>query len=219
MELFWISGSPPSWRVMLALAIKEIDYTSHQLDSTLKEHKSPEYLQLNPRGQVPVLRVDDTIVRESLAIIAYLDRLHPTPPLLGTDPTATGKIWQWLMDFENHLRPAMATIALAIFRNQMESQLEAIASATEIIQIEIQEIAGQLDRQDYLTDRAVSAADITLYPSLQWLRRALTLSKMPKTTQQVVDVLASAEHLLRWERSIETIPGYDKTYPPHWRST
>jgi glutathione S-transferase len=217
MELFWISGSPPSWRVMLALAIKEIDYISHQLDSTLKEHKSPEYLQLNPRGQVPVLRDNDTIVRESLAIIAYLDRLHPTPPLLGVDPASTGKVWQWLMDFENHLRPAMATIALAVFRNQVESQLEAIASATKIIRAEIGDIDRQLDRHGYLIDRAISAADITLYPTLQWLRRALNHSKMPEKTQQVVAVLADA-NLRRWERSIEAIPGYDNTYPPHWRS-
>jgi glutathione S-transferase len=218
MELFWISGSPPSWRVMLALEIKQLDYTSHQLDSTLKQHKSVDYLQLNPRGQVPVLRVEDTIVRESLAIIAYLDRLHPIPPLLGTDPAATGQIWQWLMDFENHLRPAMATIALAIFRDRRELQLEEIAAATEIIKFEIGEIDRQLARQAYLTDRAFSAADITLYPSLQWLRRALTQSKIPKITQQVAEVLATAEHLQQWERSIEAIPGYDKTYPPHWRS-
>jgi hypothetical protein len=100
-------------------------------------------------GQVPVLRVDETILRESLAIIADLDRLQPTPPLLGTDPASTAKIWQWLIDFENHLPPALATIALAIFRNRIESQLEAIASATEIIQIEITQIA----RQGYLGDR------------------------------------------------------------------
>jgi glutathione S-transferase len=203
---------------MLALAIKQIDYKSRKLDAALKEHKSADYLQLNPRGQVPVLRVDETIVRESLAIIAYLDRLYPTPPLLGTDPASTGQIWQWLMDFENHLRPAMATIALAIFRDRMESQLAEIAAATEIIAVEIGEIDRQLALHGYLTDRVMSAADITLYPSLQWLRRALSQSKMPEKTQQAIDILTAAEHLNRWEQSIEAIPGYDRTYPPHWRS-
>jgi glutathione S-transferase len=218
MELFWISGSPPSWRVMLALELKGINYSSRRLDAALSEHKSPDYLQINPRGQVPVLRVNDLIVRESLAIIAYIDLLQPTPPLLGTDPASTAKIWQWLMDFENHLRSACATVALSIFRNQVESQRDAIAAAKEIIQIEVREIDRQLAHQGYLVDHSLSAADITLYPSLQWLRRALTQNKMPDATQKVVEVLSNAEHLMHWETAIETLPGYDKTYPPHWRS-
>lgn len=218
IELFWISGSPPSWRVMLALEIKQIAYRSRRLDATLKEHKSPTYLQLNPRGQVPVLRVDDTIVRESLAIIAYLDRLQPTPPLLGTAPAETAQIWPWSIDFENHLRPAMAAVALAIFRNQIASQLEEIAAATKIIEIEIAQIDRQLARQGYLADRALSAADITFYPTLQWLRRALAQSQMPDATQPAIEILDRAEHLQQWEIQIATLPGYDNTYPPHWRS-
>jgi hypothetical protein len=46
-------------------------------------------------------------------------------------------------------------------------------------------------RHSYLTDRAISAADITLYPSLQWLKRALAQSQMLDKTQQVVLVIVA----------------------------
>jgi glutathione S-transferase len=217
IELFWISGSPPSWRVMLALEVKNIDYIPRQLDAAAKEHKSPEFLKLNPRGQVPVLRCDEMIVRESVAIIAYLDRLEPSPSLFGRDLSSTAAIWQQIMDFENNLRPEIATIALSVFRNQVSGQTTEIASAVAKIQAEIQSLDRHLLDRDYLCNGALSAADITVYPTLQWLSRALAKNPVPEVTQTLVNTLESCSGLARWESRIERLPNYDRTYPPHWR--
>ena len=64
IHLYWASGSPPCWRVMLALEEKGItDYTSTLCSMDKDEHKSPEVLKINPRGQVkdihsPLLRIN-----------------------------------------------------------------------------------------------------------------------------------------------------------------
>jgi glutathione S-transferase len=217
IELFWISGSPPSWRVMLALGVKNIDYISRQLDAATKEHKSPEFLKLNHRGQVPVLRCDEIVVRESLAIIAYLDRLEPNPSLFGRDLSPTAAIWQQIMDFENNLRPEIATIALSVFRNQVSERTAEITSAVAKIQAEIQSLDRHLLDRDYLCNGALSGADITVYPTLQWLRRALAKNPVPAVTQALVNTLESCSGLVQWENRIERLPNYDQTYPPHWR--
>jgi glutathione S-transferase len=217
IELFWISGSPPSWRVMLALEVKNIDYIPRQLDAAAKEHKSPEFLKLNPRGQVPVLRCDEMVVRESLAIIAYLDRLEPNPSLFGRDLSSTAAIWQQIMDFENNLRPEIATIALSVFRNQVSGQTTEIASAVAKIQAEVQRLDRHLLDRDYLCNGGLSAADIMVYPTLQWLSRALAKNPVPDVTQTLVNTLESCSGLARWESRIERLPNYDRTYPPHWR--
>lgn len=53
MTLLWGSGSPPCWRVMIALEEKNLQGYSHKLLSFEKmEHKSQEVLDMNPRGQV-----------------------------------------------------------------------------------------------------------------------------------------------------------------------
>ena len=77
IELYWGSGSPFAWRVMLTLEIKGLPYQSKLLEFSKQQHKAPEYLALNPRGKVPALKDGDFAVYESLAIMAYLDRKYP----------------------------------------------------------------------------------------------------------------------------------------------
>src|SRR5690349_18889389 len=98
IEIFWLSGSPFAWRVMLALEVKGLPYQSRLLQRSTGELRSPEFLALNPRGQVPVLRDGEVVVRESLAILAYLDRQYPEPPLFGRTAPEAAAIWQEVME-------------------------------------------------------------------------------------------------------------------------
>lgn len=53
MFLLWGSGSPPCWRVMIALEEKNLQGYQHKVLSFEKgEHKSKEVFDVNPRGQV-----------------------------------------------------------------------------------------------------------------------------------------------------------------------
>jgi glutathione S-transferase len=74
LELYWGSGSPFAWRVMLTLEVKRQAYQSTLLEFSRGDHKAAGFLKLNPRGKVPVLKDDDFVLNESLAIMAYLDR-------------------------------------------------------------------------------------------------------------------------------------------------
>jgi glutathione S-transferase len=55
------------------------------------ESKTPEYLALNPRGEVPVLTDGDVVVHESIAIVAYLEGEFPEPALFGATSAETGR--------------------------------------------------------------------------------------------------------------------------------
>src|SRR5262245_31313713 len=56
IDVYWGSGSPYSWRVLLALEHKGLAYESHVLHLGMQEHKAPHMLAINPRGRVPVLK-------------------------------------------------------------------------------------------------------------------------------------------------------------------
>jgi glutathione S-transferase len=57
------------------------------------EHKSSEYLALNPLGKVPTVKDGNFVIYESLAVMAYLDKRYPDTPIFGVSPQDTGTIW------------------------------------------------------------------------------------------------------------------------------
>jgi maleylpyruvate isomerase len=87
MKLHGYFRSSASYRVRIALNLKGLsaEHLPHHLRKG--EQRDPGYLAINPQGLVPTLQDDrGTILTQSLAIIEWLDEIHPTPPLLPKDP-------------------------------------------------------------------------------------------------------------------------------------
>jgi maleylacetoacetate isomerase len=83
---YWRSSA--SYRVRIALAMKQVDYERHDVNLLKREHVSPENLAVNPQGLVPTLEIDGHILGQSLAIIDYLDARFPEPRLIPADALA-----------------------------------------------------------------------------------------------------------------------------------
>jgi len=115
LEIYWGSGSPYSWRVLLALEYKRLAYDSHQLQFSKQEHKSPQMLRMNPRGRVPVLKDGDYIVFESLACLQYLDRKYPEHPLFGTSAEEAGTIMRVICEYQAYAEQYVTQIVSAVF--------------------------------------------------------------------------------------------------------
>ncbi len=88
MKLYDYYRSTASYRVRLALAIKNISYEKipiHLLNNGGEQYH-PNYLSLNPQGLVPTLEENHQLFTQSLAIIEYLEETHPEPALLPSAP-------------------------------------------------------------------------------------------------------------------------------------
>lgn len=83
---YWRSSC--SWRVRIALNLKNIPYTYKpiRLAGQGGDQDSPDFMQLNPNAQVPVLQIDNHRLTESVAILEYLEETRPQHPLLPTSP-------------------------------------------------------------------------------------------------------------------------------------
>lgn len=84
LRLYGYWRSSAAYRVRIALNLKGLAYESvsvHLIRDGGEQHQ-PEFLAVNPQGLIPVLTDGGRVVRQSLAIIEYLDELHPEPPLL-----------------------------------------------------------------------------------------------------------------------------------------
>jgi len=101
---FWRSSA--STRVRIALGLKGLDweYVPHNLRSG--DHRSEGYLARNPQGLVPALELDGgEVISQSLAIIEYLDDVHPEPALLPAEPLARARVRSLAMAIACELHP------------------------------------------------------------------------------------------------------------------
>ena len=55
--LYWGSGSPPCWRILVALEEKELKYDHKLMEFSKNDHKSEEIMNFNSRGQLPTLKI------------------------------------------------------------------------------------------------------------------------------------------------------------------
>jgi len=82
-RLYTFFRSSTSYRLRIALNYKGLEWEPHYVSLPRMEHRTAEYMKLNPQGLVPALVEDDgAVFAQSLALIEYLDETYPEPPLL-----------------------------------------------------------------------------------------------------------------------------------------
>ncbi len=217
IEVYWGSGSPYAWRVLLALEYKRLPYIGHLLEFSRQEHKSPQMLQLNPRGRLPVLRDGDYVCFESLAILYYLDQKYPDPPLFGTDAQEAGTILRVICEYQAYIEPYLTAITRAVFAGQADLRADEITRAMHVVASEARTIEGRLSKSDWVVGERFSAVDMVIFPGIQLLKRALERPAAAELASRFMPVEVNYPALGRWLARIEALPGYERTYPPHWR--
>jgi len=94
MKLHTYFRSSAAYRVRIALNLKGLPYETVPVHLTRGggEQRAPGYRKLNPQALVPVLEDGGLVLTQSLAIIEYLDEVHPQVPLLPQDPAGRARV-------------------------------------------------------------------------------------------------------------------------------
>ena len=219
LTLYWGSGSPFSWRVLLALEHKGLQYESQLLHFDKQEHQSPQMLKMNPRGRVPVLKDGDYVVFESVAILYYLDLKYREPPIFGLTPEEAGVIMRVICEFQAYAEPALLRIVDAVFADRVADSLEELSEAMHVAGREARTIEGRLSKEEWIVGANYSATDMVIFPWIQLLRRAMSKPAAAELGARFLPMERNYPALGRWVRRIENLPGYERTFPPHWRDT
>lgn len=82
VKLYSYFRSSAAFRVRIALNLKKLAYETAAVHLRRNDQNKPDYRGLNPQGLVPALQHGGQTLIQSLAIIEYLDEVHPDPPLL-----------------------------------------------------------------------------------------------------------------------------------------
>ncbi|KAM4549787.1 glutathione S-transferase A-like [Fundulus diaphanus] len=210
MTLMWGSGSPPCWRVMIALEEKNLQgYNSKQLSFEKGEHKSKDVTDINPRGQLPAFKHGDIVLNESYGVCLYLEDQFKSQ---GTQLTPDNKAESALM-FQRMFEglTLFDAIKQALFYTRFVPENERHDSAqkrnTENLKSEVGRWESYLQGSGpYLAGKTFSLADVIVFPSIAFLFRfGLSEEHYPK--------LASYHNTLKDRPSIKS------TWPPNWVDT
>ena len=206
-------GSPFSWRVWLALEAKAIPYNLKVLSFQNEETRKPEFKAINPRGQVPTLVDGGFAVWESLAILEYLDERYPAAPkLYPGDAKARARVRRLIQEMEGYLdREGIDPITTEYFgKDGAPPDAVRVEQAKTRLGEELAYFAKEI-RGKFIAGDEPSAADLVLYPWYGYVKR-ITFRK-PET--KLTDAVPAK--LMDWAKRIESLPYFDKTFPPHWK--
>jgi glutathione S-transferase len=219
IEFFWGSGSPFSWRVMLALEWKRVPYESRRMEFSKGEHRSPEFLAVNPRGQVPAIRDGAFVLSESSALLAYLERKYPDPPLFGTTPEEHGLVAQALQECALYLDGPGEDFILPLYAGEASAREKEhqIRAALPRLHAELGRWERALAGGDWLVLAGPSAADLAVFSMVKSVLRAAGKPAAERFEARLLPFDGHYPRLAAWLGRIEALPGYDRTYPPHWR--
>lgn len=137
-----------------------VPFTLSRVSLDKQENRSPEYLALNPRGQVPLLVDGDKRLRESGAIAIYLSEKHHGR-LLPESGWERAKALEWLLFYNSTLHQAHAAYFLM---NRSLKDESAKAAACELASKRIahlwREVDAHLEQNRYLCGNRLTLADL-----------------------------------------------------------
>ena len=116
VELYHAEPVANSMKVLLCLKEKALPFVSHYVDLLRFEQHRPEFVAINPNGQVPVLVHDGAVINESTVINEYLDEVFPAVALRPADPAARARI-----DARNRLHQRLRTTTIYVTHDQAEA--------------------------------------------------------------------------------------------------
>lgn len=226
VELYHWEPTLLSGEILLYLTERRLSFASHYVDLPRLEQHSPEFLRLNPSGQVPVLVHNGRAMTETGLLLQYLEEAFPGPPLMPTRSDESYEAASWIKYAAERIVPAIALLGWREFGRPRLSP-EAIDAAHASIErlpherqrdwrqaledsYSVQELdlareslafaSGKLEQalaaRPWLAGGTYSIADIAVFFPARALRSALPDMLSPERTPRT----------LRWLSSIEQRP-------------
>ncbi|HEX6017257.1 MAG TPA: maleylacetoacetate isomerase [Burkholderiaceae bacterium] len=203
MELYNYYRSSASYRVRIALALKGLAYDYRSVHLTNNEQFKESYASVSASRLVPLLRDGNHTLTQSLAIIEYLDEVHPQPPLLPRTPHERARVRALALDIACEIHPLNNLRVLRYLVHDLklaEADKDRwykhwVETGLEVVE---RQLAARPDR--YCHGDAPTLADCCLVPQI------FNAQRMSCRTDHV-------PHVMRVFEACMLLPAFAKTQP------
>lgn len=160
IQLYDYPTSGNCYKVRLMLSLLGLEYRRVPVDFLAGETLTPEFKAFNPRGQIPLLADEETLVWDSMAILFYLARRYGEGRWLPGDPLGETRVMQWLAVSGNELLYGLAR-ARAVCRLNRPFNLEQCQKEGRA---GLAAMESRLSNAAWLVGEAATIADVACYP-------------------------------------------------------
>lgn len=144
------------------------------VDMSEKQHKAPEFLAINPLGELPAFAEGDRVITESLAICLYLADVHG-PHLVPPAGPGRADYYRWMVYPVGTIEPR----GMAVYAARQSGDEEAVEQATRKLAEAVDVVADNFGDGPWLLGEQFTTADVMLGSTLMWLQMAGLLDLPP----------------------------------------
>ncbi len=192
IKLYGFELSANSYKPRLLLELLKVDYEWIEMDLPNGEHKSPEYLAINPLGQVPALVDGETKLSDAQAILVYLAKQYGNEQWLPAETLAMVQVLRWLFTTAGEVRQGPESARLYHLFGVSNINVERTYEKSEHI---LSHLDQHLSTRTWLEFERPTIADIAVFPYV-------ALARDGKIN------LDAYSNVLSWIERVKQLPGY-----------
>jgi len=191
MKLYCATPSGHAHRARLFLSLVGASVEIVPIALERGEHKTPEFLKLNPFGQLPVLDDDGVVIADSNAILVYVAKKLGKTDWLPEDPAGAAAVQRWLSVAAGQIAYGPAAARLVTLFGASFNPDEVIKRAHAILTL----IDAELKERAWIAADRPTIADVALY------------SYIASAPEGNVDT-SGYTHINAWLKRVEALPGF-----------
>jgi glutathione S-transferase len=195
-----------SIRVRWMLQELGVDFESITINLSAGEHRSPEFLKINPAGRVPVLVDDDLVLTESVAIVLYLAEKYPHKGLVPTDIKQRSQVYRWLLFAATELEQPLWRISrhTALYPEHLRLPAEVSLARQDFTDM-VAVMEEHMQESQFIVGNTITVADFVCAYTLDWANEIRLLDGCPQLLRYMERMYARPNAPLRIAAALASI--------------
>ena len=165
MKFYGARNSGNAYKVRILLALLRVPHEIVPIDFAKGEHKTADYLRLNPRGEVPVIEDDGAVIWDSGACLVYIARKHVGDDWLPADAAGLAEVMQWLVLAASEIQFGLQYARRGLLQGRWTAGTLEQNHITA--RIALNAIEHRVQRNDWLARGRPTIADVACFPYVE----------------------------------------------------